>query len=146
VAKFLIVDAHSILFAWPELRALHGRRMALAREALVRLLTGYQDATGVRVVAVFDGQGTKPQEVSEPGGIQIFYSASGQTADSVIERLVAAYASHHELTVATGDHLEEQTVASFGGHTISPELLRLWLEEAELDLQREIARHRQRSS
>jgi len=144
VAKFLIVDAHSVLFAWPELRSLHARRNALAREALVRLLTGYQDTTGTRVVAVFDGQGAKPQEVTEPGGIQVFYSASGQTADSVIERLVAVYASRHEITVATADRLERQTATSLGGETISPELLRLLLEEAELDLRRELQRHRKK--
>ncbi len=144
MAKFLIVDGHSILFAWPELRTLHGQRMSLAREALVRMLTAYQDASGTRVVAVFDGQGDKLQETTEPGGIQIFYSARGQTADSVIERLVAVYASQHELTVASADRLERQTATSFGGETISPELLRARMEEAQGDLRREIDRHRRK--
>ena len=134
--RYLIVDGHSVIFAWPELRKLHGRRMALARDELVKVLTEYQDASGVRVVVVFDGQGAKASEESAPGGIQIFYSGGGQTADSVIERLVARYAPEHEITVATSDHLEQQTVTSFGALVVSAEGLREWLDDARGDLAR----------
>ena len=53
--RYLIVDGHSVIFAWPELRLQHGRRTGAARDELVRQLTAYQDASGIRVVAVFDG-------------------------------------------------------------------------------------------
>jgi len=142
--RYLIVDAHSVIFAWPELRKLHQRRMVLARDELVRLLTEYQDASGVRVVAVFDGQGLKPDEDSTPGGIQVFYSASGQTADSVVERLVAKYAGQHEITVATSDHLEQQTVSAFGAVPIAVEVLRAFVDEARADLSRRIKQHRRK--
>jgi predicted RNA-binding protein with PIN domain len=55
--RYLIVDGHSIIFAWPALRRLHQRRTSLAREALVKRLRDYQDWTGIRVVVVFDGKG-----------------------------------------------------------------------------------------
>src|SRR5437773_9409425 len=58
-AHYIIVDGHSIIFAWPELRKLHARRSSLAREALIKQLRGYQDWTGVHVVVVFDGKGSK---------------------------------------------------------------------------------------
>jgi uncharacterized protein len=35
-ARYLIVDGHSVIFAWPELRKLHARRSSLAREALIK--------------------------------------------------------------------------------------------------------------
>lgn len=142
MGKFLIVDAHSIIFAWPELRSLHSRRMVLARDALVKKLTAYQDTSDYRVVAVFDGQGSKPSEASEPGGIQIFYSAQGQTADAIIERLVAKYGSVHEITVVTNDRLEQDTATAFGGTSISPEILRMMMEEAEGDFQRTLKKRR----
>ncbi|HJY54729.1 MAG TPA: NYN domain-containing protein, partial [Candidatus Udaeobacter sp.] len=56
-ARYLIVDGHSVIFAWPELRKLHARRSSLAREALIKQLRDYQDWTGVRAVVVFDGKG-----------------------------------------------------------------------------------------
>jgi predicted RNA-binding protein with PIN domain len=142
--RYLIVDGHSVIFAWPELRKLHGRRTALARDELVKLLTEYQDASGVRVVAVFDGQGPKASEDSAPGGIQIFYSAAGQTADSIVERLVASYAGKHEITVATDDHLEQQTVSAFGAVPIPVEILRQFVDEARDDLSRRIKQRRRK--
>ena len=142
--RYLIVDGHSVIFAWPELRKLHGRRTALARDELVKVLTEYQDASGVRVVAVFDGKGGAANEVSEPGGIQIFYSAAGQTADEIVERLVALYAQKHEITVATSDLMEQQTVSSFGAVPISVEILRQYVEDARSDLSRRLKQFRKK--
>lgn len=141
--RYLLVDGHSVIFAWPELRSLHQRRTASARDALVRQLTQYQDASGVRVVVVFDGSGVKQGDATEPGGIQVFYSKSGQTADTIIERLCARYATEHELTVATDDHMERQTALTFGASTLSTEMLRGLLADAETDLQRRL--HKQRA-
>ena len=89
-ARYLIVDGHSIIFAWPELRKLHARRSSLAREALLKQLRDYQDWTGVNVVVVFDGKGKKVVATSEPADVQIFYSRSGQSADAIIERLASS--------------------------------------------------------
>jgi len=86
-ARYLLVDGHSIIFAWPELRKLHERRSSLAREALIKQLRDYQDWTGVRVVIAFDGKAPKISAISGQGDVQIFYSRSGQTADTIIERL-----------------------------------------------------------
>lgn len=134
--RVLIVDCHSVIFTWPELRAMHARRNVLARDALVKWLTEYQDATGAHVVAVFDGKGTRANEASEPGGIQIFYSGADQTADDIIERLAAKYGAQHDITVATSDLLEAQTVSTFGALTVSADGLQTLIEEARADVAR----------
>ena len=127
---YLLVDGHSIIFAWPELRLLHNRRSALAREALIKRLRDYQDWSGTRVVVVFDGRGLSVSREAEPGEIQIFYSRAGQTADSIIERLASKYAERFSLVVATGDYLEQETASASGAETVSPEGLRDLLAEA----------------
>ena len=129
-AEYLIVDGHSVIFAWPELRALHEQRTSLARDALVRKLRDYQDWTGVRVVVVFDGKGTSVGASADPGEVQIFYSREGQTADSVIERLTSKYAANFKLLVATSDFLEQETASACGAECVSAEGLRWLLEEA----------------
>jgi uncharacterized protein len=128
--RYLIVDGHSVIFAWPELRTLHARRSSLAREALIKRLRDYQDWTGVRVVIVFDGKGRKVQITSEPSDVQVFYSRTGQTADAIIERLASKYAKRFELFVATSDSMEGETVEACGAEWISPEALRGLLSSA----------------
>jgi predicted RNA-binding protein with PIN domain len=140
--SFLIVDGHSIIFAWPELLALQRRSGAAAREDLIKILTEYQDLSGVNVVVVFDGKGERINEVTEPGGIQIFYSTAGRTADEIVERLVAKYGHKHAITVATADLLEQQTVISFGGQSVGSEGLRRRIEDARADFATEMKRRR----
>lgn len=128
--EYLIVDGHSVIFAWPELRELHQRRTSLARDALVKELRDYQDWTGVRVVVVFDGKGSAIDVSADPGEIQIFYSRAGQTADSIVERLASKYAAQFTLLVATSDYLEQETAAACGAECISAEGLRGLLQTA----------------
>ena len=128
--QYLLVDGHSIIFAWPELRRLHERRTSLARDSLIKQLRDYQDWSGTRVVVVFDGRGSSISQEAEPGEIQIFYSRVGQTADSIIERLASKYAERFQLLVATGDYLEQETASASGAETLSPEGLRDLLQDA----------------
>jgi predicted RNA-binding protein with PIN domain len=127
--QYLIVDGHSVIFAWPELRALHQRRTSLARDALIRKLRDYQDWTGIHVVVVFDGKGAAIDTSADPGEIQIFYSRAGQTADAIIERLASRYGEKCRLLIATSDYLEQETASACGAECISAEGLRGLLEE-----------------
>jgi len=129
--KILLVDGHSMIFDWDDLATMHGRNTAAAREELVRRLTGLQDNSDWTVAVVFDGVGVKPSSDSTPHGIAVFYSKSGQTADSIIERLAAKYAKDHDVTVATNDLMERTTAEAFGSFTISGLQLR-----AEIDMAR----------
>jgi len=142
VNRYLIVDGHSVIFAWPELRALHSKKTASARHRLTKLLTEYQDFTGINVVVVFDGRGAMVTQDTEPGGIQIFYSSSGHTADDIVERLVAKYGKMYPITVATSDHLEQQTVITFVADCISADALRKLLESTRRDFAQEMKKRK----
>jgi predicted RNA-binding protein with PIN domain len=130
-ARYLIVDGHSIIFAWTDLRNLHRRRTSLAREELIKRLREYQDWTGVNVAIVFDGRGAVVSEQFDPHDVQIFYARRDQSADAIIERLASKYASRFEITVATSDSLEMETVNASGAAVVSPDGLRKLLEAIE---------------
>jgi predicted RNA-binding protein with PIN domain len=134
--EFLLVDAHNVIFAHPDLAARHRRNPAAAREELVRLLERHQDATGVRVVAVFDGgaQTKTTADLSGPSGVQVFYPRAGQTADAIIERLVLKYAATHRLTVATNDNLIRTATVAAGAATMDAATLFEEIDRAESDL------------
>ena len=118
--------------------------MEAAREQLIQRLTAYQDSSGTRVVAIFDGQGKFTQEVKRPGSVQIFYSGQKGGADQVIERLVAKYSQEHDLTVATNDHLVQQTCITFGGLVITVDALLVELEQADAEVARQIRKLRRK--
>ena len=131
--------------------AVHGVEREIPEARLEQALTLIEKtrqkwgvAPGVRVVVVFDGKGARANSERMPGGIQVFYSGGRNSADSIIERLAAKYAGGHEITVATNDNLEQQTVITFGGLAISVEALRAELDAADRDVTRQIRRLRNR--
>jgi predicted RNA-binding protein with PIN domain len=138
--RILLVDGHSMVFQWPGLAALHARNTAAARGELVRMLTGLQDFSDWTVAVVFDGRGPKATSDGEKGGVAVFYSKSGQSADSVIERLAAKYSRTHDVTVATEDHAERTTVEAFGCIAIGADRLREEIERAGSDLRERFSR------
>jgi uncharacterized protein len=140
--RYLLVDAHSVIFASPALRAVHERHMEAAREQLIHRMVAYQDATGTHVVVVFDGRGQKAQEEKRPGSVQIFYSGQKGGADQVIERLVAKYGQQHEMVVATNDRLVQQTCITFGGLPMDVDTLLAEVDRADADVQRRIKKLR----
>lgn len=131
--SFLLVDAHNVIFARPELAALHRQNRAAAREKLLQILERLQDGGETRVVAVFDGAAAgKPEAaISGAAGVQVFYS---QSADAVIEKLVAKYAATHRLTVATDDNLIRTAVLAAGASTIGVEQLFREVAQADKDV------------
>ena len=121
---YLIIDGHSIIFAWKDLRILHDHSQLAAREDLINKMTGYQDCTDERVIIVFDGKGTKTESHYEEDGIQVFFSKKGVSADQIIERLVGKYGRKKKITIASRDKAVLDTCSSFGALAISPNSLR----------------------
>lgn len=142
--RVLIVDGHSIIHAWPELRTLHlkGAKRYMARERLLQSLRTLQDMTQQRIVVVFDGTQAKVHTESARDDLQIFYSDASHTADGIIERLVAKYADQFEMRVVTADRMIWETTRSFGAFWMSPEDLAMELKTAENQLQQNLKKYR----
>jgi predicted RNA-binding protein with PIN domain len=131
-----------MIFQWPDLTLQHAKRGVVARETLVKMLTGLQDNSDWHVAVVFDGTGVKASEESKGDGIQVFYSKADQTADSIIERLTAKYAQQYDVTVATDDILERTTVESFGAISMSAHQLREEIDFAGRELDQRLKKLR----
>jgi predicted RNA-binding protein with PIN domain len=125
-AQYLVIDGHSVIFAWADLRRVHDQNRAAARKALADRLQHLQDTTHWRVTLVMDGKlGTAmPMGKRRPTDMVISYATADQTADSIIERLVAASGVAAEILVVTADEAERLTVESLGAATASPDWLR----------------------
>jgi predicted RNA-binding protein with PIN domain len=126
-ARYLVVDGHSVIFAWGDLRLIHDQNRAAARKALADRLQHLHDTSAWRVTLVLDGKlGTAiPMGKRKPTDMVITYANADQTADSIIERLVATSGKAGQITVITADEAERLTVESLGAATASP----LWLRQ-----------------
>jgi uncharacterized protein len=128
--KYLLVDGHSVIYAWPELRSLHFSRPVQARRQLITLLQQLQDSSDWRITVVFDGKfGITP--VRRENELVIVYSTIDETADSIIERMCSRPELAPLILVVTADEAERRTVESLGANCSSPN----WLED-ELSSQR----------
>jgi uncharacterized protein len=125
-ARYLVIDGHSVIFAWADLRRLHDQNRAAARKALADRLQHLHDTSSWRVTLVMDGKlGTAiPMGKRKVTDMVISYATADQTADSIIERLVAASGVAAEIMVVTADEAEKLTVESLGAAVASPEWLR----------------------
>jgi predicted RNA-binding protein with PIN domain len=141
-ARYLVIDGHSVIFSWPGLRAIHDRNRASARKELAEQLGRLHDTTAWRVTLVLDGRmGTAiPTEAPKSDAMVVCYGTADQTADSIIERLVAGSGVAEEILVVTADEVEKRTVESLGATAVSPEWLRQELERSESSFSSELDR------
>ena len=112
----ILVDGYSLLHSWPELAPRAARHSLAAREALISVLTQYQDVAQTPITIFFDGQGAPqgtPKTASRPE-LEILYSRAGQTADDMIERTAVRLREYGEVLVVTDDIAERDTVFGFG--------------------------------
>src|ERR1035437_4486614 len=139
----ILVDGYSLLHNGPELAAGAARHSETARDALVEMLTHYQDSTGTPVTIFFDGTGerrSKPKNNSA-GAVEVLFSRSGQTADDLIERAEHRFQDYCEVLVVTDDLAERDTVSGFGGSVASCANFIRMIDQTLTDLQEDLNKH-----
>ena len=117
----ILVDGYSLLHNWTELAPGAARHSEVARDALVEMLTHYQDVKGTPVTVFFDGAGSRRSkpERAVAGTVEVLFSRTGQTADDLIERAALRFQDYGEVLVVTDDHAERNMVSGFGGSVAS---------------------------
>lgn len=141
--RYLLVDGHSIIYSWPELRALHARQPANARQQLIRQLSALHDSGRWRVTLVFDGRAGGKEEKPKDS-LAVLYAPEDQTADSIIEKIVQAHAGKGEIGVVTADHAEITAVESFGAFGFSPAWLQQELQVASQEISNSLENYRRK--
>ena len=119
--KFRSKGGYGLLHNWPELAPGAARHSEAARDALMDMLTHYQDVCGTPVTVFFDGQGARRSRPKNQGGksVEVLFSSAGQTADDLIERAAHRFQDYGEVLVVTDDFAVRDTVGGSGGSTAS---------------------------
>jgi predicted RNA-binding protein with PIN domain len=139
----ILIDGYSLLHHWPELAEGAPRHSEAARDALVEMLTQYQDACGTPVTVFFDGRGGRKIKPKNTGGkaVEVLFSSAGQTADDLIERAAHRFQPYGEVLVVTDDFAERDTVSGFGGAVASCDNFIRMIQNALADLQENLDNH-----
>jgi len=117
-ARWLIIDGYSLLHHDPAFAAAGPRSMAAAREKLVSRLGSAGVVLAERITVVFDGAGFVGQRGPQPPSpVEVLFSTSAETADTIIERLAHNAARAEDILVVTSDRAERQTVEAAGVQT-----------------------------
>ena len=117
-ARWIIIDGYSLLHR----RGKPGERpgnLLTARQHLVRKLEEVAGALAERITVVFDGTGRGGREGYESSSIDVVFSPSDKTADTIIERMVHEAGDPAGILIVTSDRLERETTAAAGADTMS---------------------------
>ncbi|GBF35721.1 hypothetical protein DCCM_4855 [Desulfocucumis palustris] len=116
------MDGYNIIHAWPVLQKLKETSLAHARDKLVDMLSNYAALSGDRVVVVFDAHLVKNnlEHAEVVSGVEVIYTQEGETADTVIEKLVGALPDRSSVSVATLDWDEQRVVFGRGAYRLTP--------------------------
>ncbi len=139
-STFLLVDGYNLIGAWPILNRLARRSlMELARLRLVESLANYVAFRGYRATVVYDAyaQPTPARQECSPSGIEILYTAYGETADSCIERLCAQLQGDAwRVRVATSDRVQQLVISGYNAEWISAKQLWEEVQQAQQQIRR----------
>jgi len=119
MVSYLVLDAYNVIGA---LERYHdAETFDAARELLVNDALKAAGWTGREVYVVFDAHRSPDPERIKPlagGAVRVVYSAPGQSADDVIERLLGNLDG--PFTVYTADFALQRTVLARGGTRATP--------------------------
>lgn len=113
--EYLVIDGYNVIGCWPGLKRLKNNALEDARHKLVEILIEYRAFTGQHIIIVFDAYRSKGyKEIEYAPGVEIRYTAHGQTANSLIESLVASLSERNRVGVVTSDWAQQQIVLGKG--------------------------------
>ena len=119
--EWLIIDGYNLLHQVEDLARMLGTDIQGARHQLVRMVEETAHNMARQTTIVFDGREAGSDAALTSKHLEVFFSPSNLSADTVIERLVCKCPTPGKILVVTSDHAEHDTVSSAGAHTMSSE-------------------------
>ena len=121
MASYLILDGYNLIGALDRYSEHRTGGFDASRELLVNDSLKAAGWTGREIILVFDAHGSPEPERAEAlagGAVRVIYSAPGESADDVIERLLGR--PEDRLTVYTADFALQRTTLSRGAVRATP--------------------------
>ena len=144
----IIVDGYNFIFNYYKAKKISSDDLTYLRDRLVSDLSQYKNYKGCSMIVVFDakkGQGTgQRREIS--GQIEVIYSGSGETADTIVEKLVHVKTDFQNIYVITSDYAQQKVVFKSNIYRKSIREFTIELNDFKRKLREKIAQNSNESS
>lgn len=130
MTRYLILDGYNLIGALGRYDTRSTGDLDESRELLVNDALKAAGWTGREIIVVFDAARSAERsrtELKAGGTVRVIYSGPGESADEVIERLVAN--SDGPVTVCTADFALQRAVLGHGGARFTPREFEELLDE-----------------
>ena len=120
--NYYIIDGYNIIYAWSDFKKILEVDFDHARDKLIALMSNFVAATGSIGIIVFDAHLVKSgtEYTKRIDDVEIYYTAQGETADSLIERLVGKLSRQGNVYVVTSDWDEQRIIFGRGAYRVTP--------------------------
>ena len=110
--ELYIIDGYNFLFNYYRAKEVSSEQVEFLRDELLSDLIQYKNYSNCSMTVVFDAKhGNKFSQGSEVvDGLKIIYSKGGETADSIVERIVHSNEKYDRIFVVTSDYLQQKVV------------------------------------
>ena len=144
----IIVDGYNFIFNCYRAKKIGSKELAYLRDKLISDLSQYKNYKGCSMIVVFDakkGQSTgQSPEFSEQ--IDVIYSSSGETADTIVEKLVHVNPDFQNIYVITSDYTQQKVVFKNNIYRKSIREFTIELNDFKRKLREKIAENSNKSS
>jgi predicted RNA-binding protein with PIN domain len=125
--EHLIIDGYNVIYAWDDLFDIKKTSLESCRDKFLEIISNYQGFKNNHIIVVFDAYNVKSQKIKvvKFDNVEVVYTKEGQKADNYIERLVFEEREKYVYKVVTSDFLEQKIVLGLGGVRMTPEELKL---------------------
>jgi uncharacterized protein len=146
--ELIIVDGYNFIFNYYKAKKISNDDLSNLRDRLISDLSQYRNYKGCDMIVVFDakkGQSTgQSREISEQ--IEVIYSRSGETADTIVEKLVHAKSDFQNIYVITSDYTQQKVVFKSNIYRKSIREFTIELNDFKRKLRKKIAENSSDSS
>lgn len=129
---YYVIDGYNIIYAWKDFEKLRESSIDHARDKLIEIMSNFAASTGSKVTVVFDAHLVKSgvEHLDKTYNIDVYFSGHGETADSLIERLVGQLSTMGKVFVATSDWDEQRIIFGRGAYRLTPKELKNQIKRA----------------
>ena len=143
--QILLVDGYNVQNNWKEAGFLQPGELDFLRQQMATILSSCAAYWDIQCLLVFDAHhvpGNQGSVETISPNLQVLFSAEGQTADSLIERLAADFAEQDvAVSVCTSDWAEQTIALTRGAARISARELLARVRQAKAEMDRHYTRY-----